>query len=90
MEALSQNICNSLHNFACFFLLFKTTFFQKNPSGNYRSTIRVSTVWTQIVPDILSGLIWVQTVYKGYQQTCADPEVLSEEVQLNSDGVFFS
>ena len=27
------------------------------------------TVWIQIRRDILSGLIWVQTVYKGYQQT---------------------
>ena len=27
------------------------------------------TVWIQIRPDILSGLIWVQTVCKGYQQT---------------------
>ena len=26
------------------------------------------TVWFQIRPDILSGLIWVQTVCKGYQQ----------------------
>ena len=26
-------------------------------------------VWTQIRPDILTGLIWVQTVCKGYQQT---------------------
>ena len=27
------------------------------------------TSWIQIRPDILSGLIWVQTVSKGYQQT---------------------
>ena len=27
------------------------------------------TIWIQIRPDILSGLIWVQTVCKGYQQT---------------------
>ena len=27
------------------------------------------TVWIQIRPDMLSGLIWVQTVHKGYQQT---------------------
>ena len=26
-------------------------------------------MWIQIRPDILSGLIWVQTVCKGYQQT---------------------
>ena len=27
------------------------------------------TVWIQIRPDILSGLIWVLTVFKSYQQT---------------------
>ena len=27
------------------------------------------TVWIQIRPNILAGLIWVQTVCKGYQQT---------------------
>ena len=27
------------------------------------------TIWTQIRPDIMSGLIWVQTVCKCYQQT---------------------
>ena len=26
-------------------------------------------VWIQIRPDMLSGLIWVQTICKGYQQT---------------------
>ena len=26
------------------------------------------TIWIQIRPDILLGLIWVQTVCKGYQQ----------------------
>ena len=26
-------------------------------------------VWIKIRPDILSGLIWVQTVCKGYRQT---------------------
>ena len=27
------------------------------------------TVWIQIRPDIMSGLIWVQTICKGYQQS---------------------
>ena len=27
------------------------------------------TVWIQIRSDVLSGMIWVQTVCKGYQQT---------------------
>ena len=29
----------------------------------------MKTVWIQIRPDILSGLIWVQTVCKDYQPT---------------------
>ena len=35
---------------------------------------RCQTVWIQIRPNILTGLIWVQTVCKGYQQaTKVDP-----------------
>ena len=30
---------------------------------------RCQTVWIQIRPEILSGLIWVEIVCKGYQQT---------------------
>ena len=39
--------------------------FSKNLLGK-RSEYQ--TVWILIRPDILSGLIWVQTVCKGYQQ----------------------
>ena len=35
--------------------------------NSFRKTIRVS-VGIQIRPDFLSGLIWVQTICKGYQQ----------------------
>ena len=31
--------------------------------------LKCQTVWTQIGTDRMSGLIWVQTVYKAYQQT---------------------
>ena len=31
-------------------------------------TSECQTLWIQIRPDLLSGLIWVQTVCKGYQQ----------------------
>ena len=44
---------------------FKTNFFQKNLS---RIPSECQTVWIQIRPDILSGLIQVHTVCKGYQQ----------------------
>ena len=41
-------------------------FFQNNLSGMPSGC---QTVWIQIRPDFLSGLIWVQTVCKNYQQT---------------------
>ena len=31
--------------------------------------LRIPTVWTLIRPDDWLGLIWVQTVFQGYQQT---------------------
>ena len=45
---------------------FQNQLFQKILS---RIPSERQTVWTQIRPDVLSGLIWVQTVCKGYQQT---------------------
>ena len=45
---------------------FQNQFFRKILSG-IRSECQ--TVWIQIRPDVLSGLIWVQTVCKGHQQT---------------------
>ena len=38
------------------------------------------TVWIQIRSDIFSGLIWVQTVCKGYQQTTLAGKVLNNRV----------
>ena len=62
---------NSLHavNYSCF--LSSTDFFQiqllrKIVSGMLSEC---QTVWIKIRPDILLGLILVQTVCKGYQQT---------------------
>ena len=61
-----------LGNFACFkfccglLIFFKIIFF-KNCFGNIPSECQ--TIWIQIRPNILSVLIWVQTVCKGYQQT---------------------
>ena len=45
---------------------FSKSLFKKILSG---IPSECQTVWIQIRPDILSGLIWVQTVYDGYQQT---------------------
>ena len=57
-------------NFCCLLITFansleKSTFSKKNsgiPSD-------IQTAWIQIRANILSSLIWVQTVGKGYQQT---------------------
>ena len=53
-------------------MFFKINFFEI-PS-------EFQTVWIQIRPDILLGLIWVQTVCKHYQQTT---------LQLMSHDIFF-
>ena len=42
--------------------------FQTYSKSLFKYTIRVS-IWIQIRPHILSGLIWFQTVCKSYQQT---------------------
>ena len=56
-------------NFSKYFIIcrlfFKINFFKKLFQEHYQS---VKTVWIQIRPDILSGLIWFQTVCKNYQQ----------------------
>ena len=51
--------------------LSSADFFSKSTfsENSFRNIIRVSNVWIQVRPDILLGLIWVQTVCKGYQQT---------------------
>ena len=46
-------------------IFFLNPLFQKNLSG---IPSECQTVWIQIWPDVLSGLIWVRTVYKAYQQ----------------------
>ena len=52
--------------FCCLLIFFKSHLFRKIISG---IPLGCQAVWAQIRPDILSGLILVQTVYKGYQQT---------------------
>ena len=62
-----------LGNFACFFGIcgfsFKMNFFKKI----FQEYHQCQTIWIQIRPDVLSGLIRVQTVCKGYQQTTKVP-----------------
>ena len=51
--------------FSRLLILFQNQIFRKILSG---IPSRCQTDWIQIRPDILSGLIWVQSVSKGYQQ----------------------
>ena len=65
-----KNICVSASPVKfCIFLssdLFQNQLFRKILSG---IPLECQTVWTKIRPDVLSGLVWDQTVCKGYQQT---------------------
>ena len=52
--------------FCCLLFFFQNHLFWKIHSGIPKEC---QTIWTQIRPNVLLGLIWVQTVWKGYQQT---------------------
>ena len=55
-----------LFTFCCHLLIFfQNQLFQKILSG---IPSECQTDWIQIRPDILSGLMWVQSVCKGHQQ----------------------
>ena len=56
---------NVFHKFLMSADFFQIQLFQKILS---EISTWCQTVWIQIRPDILSGLIWVQIVCKGYQQ----------------------
>ena len=61
-------LCYYLVIFACFIcglLIFHNQLFKKNLSG---IPLECQIDWIQIRPDILSGMVWVQTVCKSYQQ----------------------
>ena len=51
------------------FTLYYCAIFYFLDAGFFSIPSEWRTVWILIRPDILSGLIWVQTVCKGYQQT---------------------
>ena len=55
-------------------MLFAVCWFKKNQlyfNNNKKSRIpsECQTIWIQIRPNFLLGLIWVQTVLRGYEQT---------------------
>ena len=91
------NIPISLGTFYCFFVVYlffcKINFFEKFFRVYHQS---FQTFWIQIRPDILSGLIWIQTVCNCYYQTTLVGKVCllfdlilyvpSTIFQLNRDG----
>ena len=57
-----------LGNFACI-LVVCWNFYRNFLKKILWNTISVKHIWIHFRPDILSGLIWVQNVCRGYQQT---------------------
>ena len=55
-----------LGNLQALLIFFQKQLFRKIHSG---IPTECQTIWIQIMPNILSCLIWVRTVCKGYQQT---------------------
>ena len=76
----SQRIQRNLHAFLSSADFFHNQFFPKNSFGNIPSECQ--TVEPDR-PNMLSGLIWVHTVCKGYQQTTKIP-ASGERVNLLS------
>ena len=99
LSCLSNSVCMfgstfcMLGNFSCFccrlLTFFKIDFFEKFlqelPS-------ECQTVWIQIRTDILSVLIWVQTVCRGYQQMTKSPlarnEILERPFYMQGTKIF--
>ena len=57
-------------------------FLSEIPSGSQK-------IWIQIRPNILSGLIWVQTVFRGYQRQRVNCNIAVELDWLQSLKQFF-
>ena len=87
MKNYLKHILCLLGTFACFFVVCCCQLFLKIPSG-IPSECQPDRI--QIKPDVLLGLIWVQSVCNGYQQTTL---VINELVLfcqfLNSSIPFF-
>ena len=56
-------------------------FFQKKSLSGI--SVECQTVWIQIMPDVLSSLIWVQIVCKHYQQTTLVSNEFMTTIQAN-------
>ena len=78
-----------LGNLACFFSSTVFFFFKSTLSKiSLRNTIRVSNSLNQDQAGVLSGLIWVQTVCKCYQQTTVIGNALKQKEAIKT--VMFS
>ena len=77
------------HDFLSSADFFQNQFFLKILSG---IPPECQTVWIQIRPDILSGLVWVKTVCKSYQQTTlVDKELwMNLLIELTFSGFSFN
>ena len=64
-------------------IFFENKFFRKIISG---IPFECQTDWIQIRPNILLGLIWVQSVCKGYQQTTLGGKELRIQCRSRSAG----
>ena len=83
-----EKVGKSRSNCCRLLIFFKIDFFKKK----YRDTIEVS-VWIQIRPNIMLGLIWAQIVCKGYQRSTElaasrkrVPEILGSHLALQETG----
>ena len=79
---------NSLHSGNFFIIFVVCWFFSKSTfrKNSFRNVIRVSNIsWTQIKPDILSGLIGVQTVCESYQQMTLGDKELTKKLYFSKN-----
>ena len=83
-QGLKLTLC-PMGNFSCFFVVC-FFFFQKQHFGKIISGIpsEYQSDWIQIRTDVLSGLIWVQSVCKGYEQTTLVGNELMKEQNSNN------
>ena len=69
--------------FFCILLIFFKVIFEKKTHSGIQSECQ--TFFIHIRPDVLSGLTWVQTVCKGYQQTILVGKVLTSLILVLFD-----
>ena len=77
-----DQLLDSQYCFYYSYTLYYCAKFNSLNSGFFSLPSGCQTVWIQIRPDILSGLIWVQTVCKRYQQMI---KVAASGKELNTE-----